>query len=218
MGNVTAIRRIVTRGEADIENLAVRGGVKYFGCVREFSQSSSSLAGSLLIAHPSLFDPNFRRAVLIIGAHDAEEGAYGLVLNRPTENTVADLLPVAEIGALANLPVFIGGPVQQDRLTFASFRWQGADDIFECKTQLGVEEAGESLGQKQTTVRAFIGYSGWTKGQLEAELEQKAWIVGKPERGMFEAAKNPSLWREIMRGLGPWYRLLADAPDDPSLN
>ncbi len=186
--------------------------------MREFTHSSSSLAGSLLIAHPSLLDPNFRRSVIYLGSHDEADGSYGLIVNRPTENTVADLLPGQNVGLLASLPVFIGGPVQQDRLTFAAFRWQGGSDIFECKTQLGIEEAGEIASGRKATVRAFIGYAGWSKGQLETELGQKAWIVRAAERDVLDAKKSGVLWREIMRGLGPWFRLLADAPDDPSLN
>ena len=103
--------------------LAVGCGTKYFKAVREFSQSHPeppNLAGSLLIAHPSLLDPNFRRSVVYITAHTAEEGTHGIIINRPTENTVADLLPAGEIGELANLPVFVGGPVGQDQLTFAA--------------------------------------------------------------------------------------------------
>lgn len=186
--------------------------------MREFHPSPASLTGSLLIAHPSLFDPNFRRAAVLIGSHDSVEGAHGIIINRPTENTVADLLPSQEMGVLANLPVFVGGPVQQDRLTFAALRWREESGIIECKTHLDVAGAKELAAKKTFIVRAFAGYSGWSKGQLETELAQKAWIVRKPERDALDIEKCRELWGSIMRGLGPWFRLLAAAPDDPSRN
>lgn len=199
----------------------MEGGTKYFRVVREFSQShsgASDLSNSLLIAHPSLLDPNFRRSIVYITAHSAEEGTHGIIINRPTENTVADLLPAGEMGALANLPVFVGGPVGQDQLTFAVFRRQGTSEIIECKAHLEIEEARELVGKKLASVRAFIGYAGWSKGQLESELGQKSWIVRPPGCEMLDAKNSKELWPSIMRGLGPWFRLLAAAPDDPSRN
>ena len=64
----------------------------------------------------------------------------------------------------------------------------------------------------------YLGYAGWSKGQLEAELEQKAWLVQKPDEDILDIEKCLELWPTIMRDQGPWFRLLAAAPDDPSLN
>ena len=170
------------------------------------------------MAHPSLLDPNFRRSVLFMTAHDDEDGAHGIIINRPTGKTVADLLPSQDMGVLAALPVFLGGPVAQDQLTFAVFRRQTSGGLIECKPHLEVEEARELAGRKSASVRAFIGYSGWSKGQLETEMKQKAWIVREPDKDALDIDKIGELWPSIMRGLGPWYRLLASAPDDPSRN
>ncbi len=189
--------------------------------MREFSKSLPGIPGlsnSLLIAHPSLLDPNFRRSVVYITAHSVEEGAHGIIINRPTENTVADLLPAGEMGELADLPVFVGGPVGQDQLSFAVFRQQSTSEVIECKANIGIEEARELVGKKQVSVRAFIGYSGWTGGQLENELTQKSWIVRPPGIETLDVQKSKDLWPSIMRGLGPWFRLLSAAPDDPSRN
>jgi len=183
--------------------------------MREFP-SSLGLAGSLLIAHPNLVDPNFRRGVLIISASDPHEGSFGLVLNRATEKTVGELLPEHELGALGELPVFVGGPVGRDQLTFAAFQWQ--DDALRVRTHLLLDEARELAAEGDGTVRAFLGYAGWSKGQLEAELEQKAWLVQKPDQDILDVEKCLELWPTIMREQGPWFRLLANAPDDPSLN
>ena len=91
--------------------------------MRESGKSSLGLAGSILIAHPSLLDPNFRRTILFITASDSGEGSFGFVINRPTGKTVEDFLPDEGLGALEKVPVFVGGPVAQDQLTFASFEW-----------------------------------------------------------------------------------------------
>lgn len=176
------------------------------------------LSNSLLIAHPSLLDPNFRRSIVFITAHSASEGAHGIIINRPTDNTVADLLPAGDMGELGDLPVFVGGPVGQDQLTFAVFRKQSGGDVIECKAHLEIDEARELVGKKSASVRAFIGYAGWTAGQLENELAQKSWIVRPPEREVLDPKKCKELWPSIMRGLGPWFRLLSSAPDDPSRN
>ena len=183
--------------------------------MREFP-SSLGLSGSLLIAHPNLADPNFRRSVLIISASDPHEGSFGLIVNRATEKTVGELLPEHELGMLGELPVFIGGPVSRDQLTFAVFQW--VDDALRIRTHLLLGEAREIVMAGGGVVRAFLGYAGWSKGQLEAELEAKAWLVQKPDQEIMDAERCMELWPAIMRDQGPWFRLLAAAPDDPSLN
>lgn len=176
------------------------------------------LAGSLLIAHPNLLDPNFRRTVLFIAAHDPADGSFGLVLNRQTDKTVGDLVDEPALGALARVPVFFGGPVGADKLTFASFRWRTESQAVEFRINIDMEEAKELVLESDTVVRGFIGYAGWSGGQLEGELEQKAWVVQKPDRDVLDSETCKHLWFSIMENYGPWFRLLASAPDDPSLN
>src|SRR5438876_7131623 len=86
--------------------------------------SRRSLAGSLLVAHPNMLDPNFRRAVLFISAHDPNEGALGVILNRPLDKQVSELVNDAPPDGLADVPVFFGGPVGKDKLMFAAFEWE----------------------------------------------------------------------------------------------
>jgi putative transcriptional regulator len=186
--------------------------------VREFASSSISLAGSLLIAHPSLLDPNFRKAVLYISAHDAHEGTFGLTLNRPAGRTVAEVLSGKEIGALGRVPVFLGGPVQADQLVFAAFRWHAETERLDCQHHLVLEEAEEVAHDETVIVRAFVGYAGWSKGQLEGELAQRSWLVGHAPRDILDPERCPTLWREITSSYGPWFRLLAEAPDEPRRN
>ena len=184
----------------------------------EFSSSSISLTGSLLIAHPALRDPNFCRTVLFLSTNDAQEGSFGLTLNRPSGRTVADLLPGRDLGALAGVPVFLGGPVSTDQLIFASFQWHPQTQRMECRHHLVIDEAEQALAEETATVRAFVGYAGWSKGQLEGELAQRSWLVQKPEREMLELERCPRLWREITSTFGPWFQLVAEAPDEPSRN
>src|SRR5260370_5405950 len=82
-----------------------------------------SLAGSLLVAHPNMLDPNFRRAVLFISAHDPDDGAIGVIINRPLDKSLSDLVTETPPQNLAGVPVFFGGPVGDNQLMLAAFRW-----------------------------------------------------------------------------------------------
>jgi putative transcriptional regulator len=174
-----------------------------------------SFAGSLLVAHPSMLDPNFRRTVLFLSAHSAADGALGIILNRPLGKRVSDLVEQAPAAGLEKVPVFFGGPVQRDRLMFAAIDW---DNGMTLNHNVGIEEANERLETDPGSIRAFVGYAGWNAGQLEAEMKTNSWLVQKPTRSAMKVEQLPQLWFDIMRGLGPWFKMLAAAPDDPSLN
>jgi putative transcriptional regulator len=177
-----------------------------------------SLAGSLLVAHPNMLDPNFRRTVLFISAHDPNEGALGVIINRPLDRHVADLVTETPFVSLAEVPVFLGGPVGKNQLMFAAFEWQKGEGL-KLNHNVSLEEASDALDPKKlATVCAFVGYAGWGAGQLEAEMKQKAWLLQKPSPSVLKLDRLPKLWFDIMRTLGPWYKMLAAAPDDPSLN
>jgi putative transcriptional regulator len=186
--------------------------------VREFASSSISLAGSLLIAHPSLLEPSFRRSVLFISTNDVQEGSFGLIINRPAGRTVAELLPNRDVGALGRVPVFLGGPVATDQLVFASFHWHDETERMECRPHLIIDEAAEIVHDESVIVRAFVGYAGWSKGQLEGELAQSTWLVRPAARDILDLERCPTLWREITSTFGPWFRLLAEAPEETSQN
>ncbi len=193
-------------------------GTRYFICVRDFGSSSISLAGSILIAHPGLLDPNFRRTVLYISTNSPEDGSFGLIVNRPAGHTVGEVLPERKLGSLAQVPVLLGGPVSRDQLIFASFLWHADTQKLECRHHIGVDEAEQLLIEKEASVRAFIGYAGWSKGQLEGELAQHAWLVKAPDEDILSPIRGPGLWREMLSGFGPMLRLVAEAPEDPSRN
>ena len=138
-----------------------------------------SLKGQLLLASPALFDPNFRRAVVLVTEH-TEDGAAGLVLNRPSETAVSDAVPdlVPLVGG--EEPVYVGGPVQESAvLVLAEF--DDPDDA----AMLIVDDVGfvpgdgdfDLLAGATRRARVFAGYAGWGPGQLEAELEESSWII-----------------------------------------
>ena len=179
---------------------------------------SRSFAGSLLVAHPNMLDPNFRRTVLFVSEHDPNDGALGVIINRPLDKQVADLVSETPPAGLAQVPVFLGGPVGKNQLMFAAFEWQKGES-FKLNHNVALEQAIDAAGHKKlVTICAFVGYAGWGVGQLESELKQKAWLVQKANPSLLKLDRLPKLWFEIMRSLGPWYKMLAAAPDDPSLN
>jgi putative transcriptional regulator len=180
--------------------------------------SSRSLAGSLLVAHPNMLDPNFRRTVLFISEHDPSEGALGVIINRPLDRQVADLVTDTPPTGLADVPVFLGGPVGKNQLMFAAFEWKKGDGVM-LSHNVALTQPSAAPGKKDlVTICAFVGYTGWGAGQLENEVRQKAWLLQKANRSLLKLDRLPNLWFDIMRSLGPWYKMLAAAPDDPSLN
>ena len=187
--------------------------------MRESASTSLQLAGSILIAHPSLLDSNFHKSVILLADHSATAGGFGLIVNRPTGKVVGDLLKESELGHLARVPVLAGGPVQTDQLMLVAFRWHPQSRRLECRHHISLEEAEKLTTAQHHTVRGFIGYSGWRAGQLEAELAQRSWLVRKSDQAeLLENERSPRIWRELTSTFGPWFKLVAEAPDDPSVN
>jgi len=174
-----------------------------------------SLAGSLLLAHPSLQESTFRHTVILLSAHH-DDGAVGVVLNRPLGRNLGGVDGSFALGPLAEVPVFEGGPVQVDQLILASWRLTAAG--FQMQFGLDPVAAAQQLGDEQTVVRAFRGYSGWSGGQLENELRQNTWATSRIPPDLMSLPHDERLWRSLLSGLdGPW-PLLAGEPDDPSQN
>lgn len=163
-------------------------------------------------------DPNFRRTILLLSMHDTENGAFGLVINRPTNKKLSDFLPDSDRESLEDVPVYIGGPVGSDELTIVSFSWEAGEGQIIIQSHLSLDQAEQLKVDSPGTLRAFRGYAGWSAGQLESELQQSAWLVHPPTKEVLEAADDEKAWYRLVSSLGPAYRLLALAPDDPSLN
>ena len=175
------------------------------------------LEGQLLLADPSLRDGIFNKTVIFLAEHTSEDGAYGLILNHPTDQTVGDLLPKEEFKELQNVHVHIGGPIEQEQLTFAVFLTK-KNNQFKLSTRVSAEEAIKHAQQPGTLVRAFAGHSGWTSGQLESELRQNTWITAQPDSNLLVNKHEKKLWAELLRKISPFHKILAEAPDDIFIN
>ena len=178
-----------------------------------------SLQGHLLIAGSGLWDPNFRRTVVLIGHHD-EDGAVGVVLNQPLETTVEEaappLSPLVPIGE----SLFRGGPVQPEAaVVLADFEDPERAGVLALDTIgfLPEESDTESLGGLRRA-RVFAGYAGWSAGQLESELAEDAWHAAPAVPGDVFTDDPEGLWSTAVGRLGPDFRLLSTMPVDPMLN
>jgi len=174
------------------------------------------LAGKLLLANPSLRDGPFHKAVILLGEHSPEEGAFGLILNQPTGQTVGNLLNSDDFATLADVAVHHGGPAAREHLTFAAF-WE-KDDLFDFAIRISAEEAAAYVPLPGTIVRAFVGYSGWTKDQLEGEMDRESWAILDPDPQHLSEIHDITLWKKLMSKISPYHRLLADAPAEVMAN
>jgi putative transcriptional regulator len=140
-----------------------------------------------------------------------------LLVTRPLDKQVGDLVSSEAPAALSEVPVYLGGPVGKDQLMFAVLEWEQADGL-KLNHNVDLEEANELIDHDPESIRAFVGYAGWSAGQLEEEMKQNAWLIHKPTPAALKPDGLSKLWFDIRSNLGPWYKLLAAAPDDPSLN
>ncbi len=178
-----------------------------------------TLQGSLLIASPSLLDPNFWRTVVLVTEHSGE-GAAGLVINRPSPSPVSELVPLLEPLVDDGEQVWVGGPVQPNSvLVLGEFV-----DVDEAAVPLFGSLGFPALDDPDDVVpittrrRVFAGYAGWEAGQLESELERDDWIVepALADDAFTEAPEE--LWADVLRRKGGIYELVARMPEDPSVN
>lgn len=182
------------------------------------SMAERNLAGCVMAAHPSLSDPNFHHSVVLISAHGAKDGAIGVIINRPTGHCLGALREDVQTPLLQNLPVYAGGPVSPNEILLVAWKWNLAEQNF--RLFFGVEpEALEHLVRQDPTIeaRAFVGYAGWSAGQLEMELSRFDWAPG-PFLQPFGKHAPQTLWRYFLDEIRPEWGILADFPDDPSMN
>lgn len=179
-----------------------------------------SVRGQLLIAGPGLLDPNFWRTVVLVVEH-SEEGALGLVLNRPSESRIGEA--VTELDELLDDDdlLFIGGPVQPSAVIVLA-QFEDPDDAalmsFDDVGVVGAGTSPEALGAGVRQARAFVGHAGWGSGQLDAELERDDWIVEPAKLEDAFSAEPSELWHSVLTRKGGSYALVARMPSDPSSN
>jgi putative transcriptional regulator len=179
-----------------------------------------SLQGQLVVASPTMSDPNFARTVVAIANHDAD-GALGIVLNRPSETEVVDAVP--ELDGIVDTEdvVFVGGPVQPASIVVVAEFEDPGEAAFLVVEGIGLvsDRTGlDRLGTATARRRIYAGYTGWGPGQLEAELEREDWIVEPAQPEDVFDDEPADLWGRVLSRKGGQFRLLARMPIDPTVN
>lgn len=149
--------------------------------------------------------------------HNAE-GAMGVVLNRPLDKTLSDLGPEFSRSELASVPLYCGGPVNPEQLILVAWQTTSYDGTFKLYFGLDPKKLQQLMSETVLEVRAFLGYSGWSAGQLEKEMEQSTWLVSPVPAELLGRLDGVGLWKRIVGGLSPEWRVLANEPEDPSNN
>lgn len=185
------------------------------------SDAPENRRGRLLVASPALDDPNFRRSVVLMLEH-TDDGALGLVLNRPTELLAREALPSPLGDALAvDSAVCHGGPVQPEAVIVLADFVDATRAATLVLDSVGIVDPGgemEGLADSVRAIRAFGGYAGWSGGQLEEELAQEAWIDAPALATDIFTDHHDGLWRTVLERKGGTWRLIARMPDDPNMN
>lgn len=184
-------------------------------------------SGTFLISEPFLGDANFERSVVLVCHDSADEGTLGIILNRPLALKLADVLPgprAQQAPHLAHLPLFDGGPVGPDRLQFLhrAAALPGATALGE-----GVCWGGdfsvllEQLFHQElavSDVRLYVGYAGWSPGQLADERRRGSWITAPSAPETVFSTPPAALWQTLLRRKGGRFKALSNYPADPRLN
>ena len=188
----------------------------------KYNSEIEPVSGCILVSEPHLPDNNFDRTVILLCKHD-EEGSFGFVLNRKSNVSLNELMKEAEG---IEVPVYIGGPVEQDTLHFVhkddtltgaelvndSFYWGGDLDLL-------LSWLHDKVIDKDK-VRFFLGYSGWGEGQLMEEIKENSWIVIEPVDSelIFDADGSNDMWKNILTDMGGRFTMYSKYPEDPRLN
>jgi putative transcriptional regulator len=178
--------------------------------------------GTFLVAAPTLLDPNFMHTVVLVCSH-GPQGTYGLIVNRRTDRNLAELESDAPLLEGREDAIYVGGPVAGDRLQIIH---RLGDDVPGGLPVLGDVRLGGDpdvlrerlLASGESRIRFVLGCSGWGEGQLDAEIQEGAWVVCEAREGLVFDPEPDTLWRRVLRSLGPPYAELADLPPDPRWN
>src|SRR5581483_7670977 len=177
-----------------------------------------SARGQLLVAGPTLIDPNFWRTVVLVVEH-TEEDALGLVLNRPSETVVSDAVPELEELIDGDELLYIGGPVQPAAVVVLARFEDPGDSALIAFDDVGVLGSDDSMDSTPVIEgRAFVGHSGWGSGQLDSEIERGDWILEPARRDDAFTESPRDLWASVLTRKGGSYALVARMPPDPSSN
>lgn len=178
--------------------------------------------GKILLAEPFMLDPNFKRAVILVCEHDNKDGTVGFIINKPLKMKVGEL--IADFPEFES-EVYFGGPVATDTIHYI----HNVGDLLEESVQIkrGIYWGGnfEKLKFLITTqlilpknIRFFVGYSGWSAGQLKEELGYKSWVLSEMHANYMFKSKPSQLWQQAMHNIGSTFSVIAQMPEPVSFN
>ena len=177
--------------------------------------------GKVLLAEPFMLDPNFKRSAVLLCEHN-DEGSLGFIMNKPLNMRVDDL--VADFPAFES-DVLFGGPVQTDTIHYI----HNVGNLLEGSVKVvdGVFWGGDfdklkflinSKLIKPFNIRFFVGYSGWSEGQLMDEMDVGSWVLAEMDANYLFKSKPKNLWRQVMYNKGDAFTIIAQMPDSMSWN
>lgn len=178
--------------------------------------------GKILLAEPFMVDPNFKRAAVLLCDHSKEEGSIGLILNRPLQTRIDELI---DDFPTFDSEVFFGGPVQMDTVHYL----HSVGDLLKgsVKVASGVYWGGDFEDLKfliksdliqPNQIRFFVGYSGWSDGQLLDEMGYGSWVLANMDANYLYSIKPEALWQSIMMNKGNTFTVIAQVPEDYTWN
>jgi putative transcriptional regulator len=192
----------------------------------------ASLEGYFLISETELVDPNFQRTVVLLINHN-EEGAFGLVVNRPADLSLADVVEEFQNSPIGSIPTYFGGPVEQQYLfalhsglpasatsEFAMTPTDGVtfEPVFQAMESYFRDEWPRIAEDKRPHLTFYLGYAGWGPGQLEGELREKAWLVIPADPEIVFHPDPAEGWSAALAKKGGLYSIVAQTGSKPSLN
>lgn len=184
----------------------------------------TGLSGTLLVAHPTLNDPHFSQTVILIPVHTEENGALGVVLNRPTGRTLGEIYPEQKFHKLAQIEVYEGGPVDSKQLILTAWKWDATESSHKMFFGITSEHAMELIESEEAVlIRGYLGYAGWSAGQLESEMQSNSWLQKPLHPDFFNKESSERLWEELVESTlseededapGDWFT----PPENPEWN
>jgi putative transcriptional regulator len=188
----------------------------------EFEKSKGLKAGQLLLSEPFMPDENFRRTVVLVCEHNAQNGTVGLIVNKPINLKLND---VVEDFPPFKSKIFLGGPVGTDTLQFLHCLGDQIEGSIQLSDRLfwggNFEQIKVMLADEKILpgqIRFYLGYSGWETGQLDNEVRENSWIITKATHDHIFKTPHEILWREVMKGMGGVYSTMAGYPENPNFN
>ncbi len=179
----------------------------------------ASLQGQLILDSGKLIGSYFDRSVILICRHDAS-GCFGLVLSRPMSRTLGSVVSVPLKEPLSSIPMHQGGPVQPEAISFLHERGLPDGEVIPgVSLSHSLEPLKESwIFEESSRIHAYVGYAGWTGGQLEKEMKTHCWLTHKASPDLIFHPNPRQLWYQILKEKGGLFELMSKSPDNPALN